>query len=246
MMAPGRCDAYNPFAWFYDRHFDFREQALFILERLLFPLLSPGSRILDLCCGTGHLAQTLASRGFRVTGIDGSAAMLAYARQRMPGSEFITADARAFRTSSTFEAVVSMFDSMNHILTAEELGMVFRNVFASLGKRGSFLFDLNMEEAFTTQWHKSSSIVGNDNVCVISGGYDPAEKIGTTRLTLFLLEEQWTRSDVTLYQKCHSPEEVSSALERAGFKEIEQYDAGRELEMPGHLATGRTVFLARK
>ena len=37
--------------------------------------------ILDVCCGTGLLAAELAARGYRVTGVDASEAMLAQARR---------------------------------------------------------------------------------------------------------------------------------------------------------------------
>lgn len=45
--------------------------------------LAPGNRVLDLGCGTGALAVSLAQRGCHVTGVDSSAAMLAQAGQRV-------------------------------------------------------------------------------------------------------------------------------------------------------------------
>lgn len=47
--------------------------------------LSPGSRVLDLGTGTGHLAKALAERGFAVTAVDGSPVMLQRATTRSPG-----------------------------------------------------------------------------------------------------------------------------------------------------------------
>jgi ubiquinone/menaquinone biosynthesis C-methylase UbiE len=45
--------------------------------------LRPGSRVLDLGCGTGALAVQLARKGCQVTGVDISPAMLAQAAQRV-------------------------------------------------------------------------------------------------------------------------------------------------------------------
>jgi ubiquinone/menaquinone biosynthesis C-methylase UbiE len=45
--------------------------------------LRPGSRVLDLGCGTGALAVQLARKGCQVTGVDISLAMLAQAAQRV-------------------------------------------------------------------------------------------------------------------------------------------------------------------
>ena len=53
--------------------------------------IPPGSRVLDLPCGTGRLTRLLMDHGFRVTAADVSAAMLATARvniaQRQPTGE---------------------------------------------------------------------------------------------------------------------------------------------------------------
>jgi SAM-dependent methyltransferase len=52
--------------------------------------LPPDARVLDCACGIGTDAMALAHRGLRVTGSDGSAAMAAEARRRVPGVEFAT------------------------------------------------------------------------------------------------------------------------------------------------------------
>lgn len=60
----------------------------------------PGQCALDVCCGTGDIANRLAEAGAQVTGLDFSAPMLAVARQRhaqnagsAPPPEFIQGDA---------------------------------------------------------------------------------------------------------------------------------------------------------
>lgn len=246
MIDLERYEAYSPFAWFYDRYFDFHKHSLFIFDKLLAGRLRKGSRILDLGCGTGHLAKALDARGYEVVGVDGSEEMLSYARKKVPDGVFIAADAREFKIKPSFTAVVSTFDCMNHIMSQAELAVVFGNVFSSLEDGGYFMFDLNMEEAFETQWDKSSNIVNEDSVCTVSGGYDRDEKIGVTRLTMFVLRENWVRSDVALYQRCYSIEEVTAVLDRCGFQEISSHDAMRDLGMEGRLSIGRTVFLARR
>jgi SAM-dependent methyltransferase len=71
--------------------------------------VEPGSRWLDVGCGTGVLAATIRRRdpAARVTGIDPSEAFLGHAREAVDG-EFLVADARALPfPDSSFDAAVS-------------------------------------------------------------------------------------------------------------------------------------------
>ncbi|MDR7586593.1 MAG: methyltransferase domain-containing protein, partial [Armatimonadota bacterium] len=86
---PFRYAEYDAFAWMYNRYWgqDSVQRFLPVIEKLVLPHLGPHARILDLCCGTGQLAQALAQRGYQVTGIDGSEEMIRYARINAPAVE---------------------------------------------------------------------------------------------------------------------------------------------------------------
>ncbi len=58
-----------------------------IVRRLLGDVA--GKRVLDAGCGTGRHTAWLAQQDARVTGVDPSAAMLAHARSKCPGVEFV-------------------------------------------------------------------------------------------------------------------------------------------------------------
>ena len=75
----------------------------------LIDVLAPeaGERILDLGCGTGHLAAEIAACGAEVIGIDSSVSMIAQARQNFPKLKFQLADARDFHFDTPFDAVFS-------------------------------------------------------------------------------------------------------------------------------------------
>jgi SAM-dependent methyltransferase len=215
-----------------------------ILEKLLLNYLPPHSCILDLCCGTGQLARVLITQGFQVTGIDNSERMLSYARNNAPEAEFVLADARYLCLPSIYHVTLSTLNSLNHIMNAEELYNVFRNIYLILLDGGIFLFDINMEEGYQRNWRDYFFI--EDGIVFISRNkYDSDKKIGKSDITLFRMEGAgWQRSDLTLLQKCYSECKVRSALMRANFSEVSAYDAERELGMPG--GAGRTFFLARK
>lgn len=246
MSGTQRYQVYDRFAWCYSKGWgeDFHSQARPVLEKHVFPRLAPGARVLDLCCGSGDLAVVLQANGFQVTGLDGSAQMLEHARALVPEAEFVLEDARTFHFEGAFDAVLSTYDSLNHILTLAELECVFGNVHAALDGGGLFVFDLNMQESFETIWQGAQATVEDEYVAITRASYDPVEKMGRAHNTMFRLEDEWRRCDVTVLERCYGEDEVRGALERAGFGEIQARAAG-ELGMR-ESALGRTFFFAVK
>jgi SAM-dependent methyltransferase len=246
--------AYDPFAWIYNRHWgkSFLPVILPVMENLMLRCIPKKAHLLDLCCGTGQLAQNLTAMGYKVTGIDGAPAMLRYARRNAPGVEFLKADAcdfsRVLNKSSKFHAVISAFDSLNHIMTLKGLAAVFRNVNSVLRPGGYFQLDLNTESGYLYDWAGDFTIVEDDHVCVVQNTYSPSKRIATFDATIFRYKKGgWYRSDLTLYQKYHNPARVITALKSAGFTDIEVY--GFNLEdgiKPLSKEMRRAFFLCRK
>src|SRR5262249_20431684 len=140
---------YDDFAWFYERYWDgeFHDLAFPILERIWLPRIAPAGRVLDICCGAGRLAGLLDSRGWRVEGVDLSPEMIAHARRNVPAAVFHVGDAASVQLPAGFDAAVSTFDSLNHILGYERLEAAFRNTGAALKPGAPFVFDILFEEA---------------------------------------------------------------------------------------------------
>ena len=239
---------YDPFAWFYSNYWgdEFHREVIPVLERLLLPLLPAKASILDLCCGDGRIMQKLARRGYRVAGIDGSERMLTYARGRLPKAKLYLLDARRFDLPPVFDAVLSTFDSLNHVMDSAGLSLVFRNVFECLKPGGNFVFDLNREDAYIDLWARTSTVVDKRTVAVARGAYDSATKIAVCNVTLMCLEKgEWRRSDFSLTQRHHHRDDVLQALRKAGF-EARVFDAAADLGMNGEIGSGRDFYLARK
>ncbi len=219
-------------------------QAFPILNQLSLSELPEGAKILDLCCGSGHISKKLAELGFKVTGIDSSAEMLVLARKNASQVDFKLDDARTFNLPNMFDLVISMSDSLNHIMRKEELDLVFKNVYNSLYDGGTFIFDLTMEEGYKRHWlDYKSNIIEDSIVCAISTSYDPPDRIGKFKATIFSRNDEWKRTDVTLYQRSYSRDELVSGLERAGFLDIKVYDAKQDFRLK---VDGKNVFVAKK
>jgi SAM-dependent methyltransferase len=218
--------SYDPFAWIYNKHWgnSFLPVVLPIMDNLVLSKIPKNARILDLCCGTGQLAHQLKAMGYRITGIDGSPAMLEYARENAPGVSFQQGDARNFESAVKYQAIVSVFDSLNHIMSTKELGQVFRSVYAALREDGLFMFDLNTEAGYFYEWKGDFSIIEDDHVCVVRSTYNQKSHIADFDAAIFRLDEgSWYRHDIVLYQKCHTSASVKTALKSAGFTDIETY-----------------------
>lgn len=166
------CD-YDRLARVYDSYLShFGERVLPALERLVLHRLPPRAWILDVCCGTGQLARALCERGYQVTGLDGSAEMLRFARKNAPAAELVVADARDFRLSRQFDAAVSTHDSLNHMSSIADLTAVLTHVRSVLRSGACFAFDLNMEPAFATRWNGCLRATEDDEVCEIRACWD--------------------------------------------------------------------------
>ena len=55
-------------------------------------VVGPGTRLLDIACGSGYAASVAAGRGAEVAGLDASEALIAIARARAPGADFRVGD----------------------------------------------------------------------------------------------------------------------------------------------------------
>ncbi len=106
------------------------------------------SKILDLCCGTGHLAHYFLQRGYRVTCSDLSEAMLNLAREKNSDfiesgqARFFQADAASFETDERYDLVFSTYDALNLLPDQEALKSCFQSVFSTMTERSMFVFDL--------------------------------------------------------------------------------------------------------
>ncbi len=178
-----------------------------------------------------------------MTGIDHSKAMLVHARQRAPRARFLWVDARSFTVEQPQHAILSTFDSLNHILDSSELEQVFHQVRQALVPRGIFYFDLNMHEGYLKRWKGSFHITEKDLVCVMDAHYDSERRLAYNDFTLFTPEDQgWKRSDFTLTQKAYYKEEVFRMLSSAGFRDIH----AKTSEEVGFDSWGRMFFKCRK
>lgn len=105
-------------------------------------LARDATSVLDLGCGTGELAASLA-RGRRVVGADPAAAMLDVARQRPDGDKvrWIEAGAQDVRLAETFDLILLTGHAFQVFLTDDDVRAVLKTIAMHLAPSGRFVFD---------------------------------------------------------------------------------------------------------
>lgn len=243
---------YTGFAAVYDMFMDnvaYDEWADYV-QKLLKKFQIEEGLILELGCGTGSMTRQLAARGYDMIGVDNSEEMLQIAREK--GNEagesilYLCQDMREFELYGTVAAVVSVCDSMNYILSEEDLLKVFRLVNNYLDPKGIFIFDLDTEYAYREVLGDNTIAENREEGSFIwENTYYEDEMMNEINLTLFIPEitaEDTVQSGIgvnrkdlsrpvlfrryeeTHYRKAYTLETIKRLLEEAGMEWIAAYD----------------------
>ncbi|MCD6351448.1 MAG: class I SAM-dependent methyltransferase [Armatimonadetes bacterium] len=217
------------------------------VERLLRRHHIEAHRVLDLCCGTGRVGSELLRRGYQVWGIDLSEQMVRRCSLQSPPLPAAVMDARRLGLRpGTLDLVVSLYDSLNYILSPEELGACFRGVASALRDEGWFIFDMNTIFALSAGLFANTNR-GTGDVLEYEWRptYDPASRICRVDMTFVWSGEGGPRRYTEVhYQRGYELRELRELLAQAGFDHVRFYHA-YSFRRP-HRWTDRIYVVARK
>jgi len=224
---------YGEFAWAYDYLIarPVAEECAGMPVTLARRDIGPGASLLDAGCGTGRYAVELARRGFAVTGVDRSPALLAEARRRPVEAtarvRFESGDLLALPAGAGFDAIVCR-GVLNDLVETAERAAVFAAFARALRPVGALLFDVRDWDASVAG--KTAQPVSERRVTTPRGPLvfrsvtrlDPA----TRRLLISERHTLTTESgDVTasydFVMRGWSRDELEGRLRAAGFEALE-------------------------
>lgn len=194
-----------------------------------------GDPVLELACGTGRVALTLAKAGFKVTGIDISESMLDRARTKTSeeglGVVWVKADIRDFALGQKFSLIIFPFNTICHLLNLEDLEACLACVKAHLRPRSRFIVDVfhpdlrfllrNLEERYPHAEYADPD--GQGTVVVTeTNWYDPAAQINRLKL-YYKLPGRAEEVVEELNMRIYFPQELDALLRYNGLRVVAKY-----------------------
>jgi len=233
---------YQTLSQIYDEGWSYFARSYFGLVKELFAeSYSFGRRVLDVACGTGTLALKLARQEFSVLGVDKSPEMIAVARPTVePGLllSFEIQDMRQLNVKGVFDLALCTFDSINYLLSEEEVARYLTKISYALKVNGFFVFDSVTENSFKNKHRKSQFREFGEIRFLQELSYDTKKRIATTR---FIFED----GDEEIHlQKPYGLKELVPLLHEAGFVICDKFSTSNG--KPYRNRSERLVCITRK
>jgi SAM-dependent methyltransferase len=185
--------------------------------------------VLELACGTGSILAHLRD-DYEVVGVDLSLQMLEIAREKLPGVELLRGDMTDVRLGRRFDAVLCIYDAINHLLEFDDWERTFDTALAHLEPEGVFVFDMNSEQQL--DWFVGRPAValefGEANVLVIDV-VDGGGRLRNWDLRVFehVAGEEYRHVRELIPEVAFPAEQVRAALAERFGKVEESDDSGR-------------------
>ena len=209
----------------YDRLADFLSEVIKENEKINTAL------VLDLACGTGKLTFKLRERGYDMTGVDLSSAMLSVAQEHAQRNGindvlFLCQNMTEFELYGTVDACVCTLDSINYLTKLSEVKKCFSLVHNYLIPDGVFVFDVNTPFRFSQIYGNNDFVLENENsLCAWQNEYNEKTKICKFYLSIFKENKGglYERYDEIQKEKCYEKKQIEKALLDNGFEIIAVY-----------------------
>ncbi len=182
--------------------------------------------LIDLACGTGTLSRELKKYGYEMILADSSPEMLSIAREKLPDELILCQNMTELNLFGTVNCAVCSLDSINHLLTPEEVKTAFSRISLFVEKEGVFVFDVNTPYKHEKVLGDNTFVYEKDNIyCVWRNLYK--RKTGTVDIDIDIFIEKngvYSRQTETFAERAYDIEDIGNWLNEAGFEVKHVYD----------------------
>lgn len=226
--------AYQGFAYVYDQFMDNIPYETWsrYLTGLFHQYSIKNGTLVELGCGTGTLTLQMKKSGYSVIGIDNSTDMLTLASEKIAGTSGITLlcqDMRELDLGTLYDGFYCLCDSLNYLLSANDILSAFKGIKKYLKDNGVFIFDLKTPYFY-------QYILGDQVFCdhqrdcsyTWENSYFEEDRINQYDLTIFAKHADsglFERFCETHHQRAYHLTEIIDLLAEAGLEYITAYDA---------------------
>jgi len=208
--------------------FDYEEYAKYLDKEIRENESLRSSLVLDLACGTGRITLALRELGYDMTGVDLSENMLSVAREicydrGITDVLWLCQAMQSFELYGTVDACVCCLDSINYLLSYNDVKKCFSLVHNYLIPDGVFVFDINTPYKFEKIYGDNAYIL-EDEYSLVAWQNEFNRRTGICKFYLNIFTESedgsYDRKYEVQKEKCYSVERIKKALTDTGFEII--------------------------
>ena len=234
---------YKKFSKVYDimmeyAHYDGWEN---IIEEKIKRYGNSPKTILDLGCGTGEVLLRLLPN-YEMTGVDLSKEMVDIANRKVDTASFYVQDMRELKLEKKHDVVISLFDTVNHLVSLEGLKETFTSVWGNLNEDGLYIFDIVTRELMDEMFPGGNFIDDRGDIMIIwEHEEDIEEGIDYVDTTFFVKQKNGMFKKITeeYVKKIFTVNEIIDTAKEVGFQVV-------EVEENSELAGERVFFTLKK
>jgi SAM-dependent methyltransferase len=203
--------------------------------------LEPGLELLDLACGHGRIANPLAERGVRVTGLDATPLFLDLARkdaaERRVEVEYVEGDMRSLPWTERFDRVLSWFTSYGYF-SDEQNRQVLAGTYRALKPGGLLAIEMNNLVRLLQVYADETVTERGEDKMIDRHRFDIQTNRSFDERTII---RGGTRRTFEFSVRMFTPAELRDWLFGAGFREAAAYGDDGELLTREHEGRRMTV-----
>lgn len=212
--------------------------------------------LLELACGSGMLARLMADSGYDIDASDVSESMIEVAKQTYEVEReektvrdtfgtihFFTMDMKDFSLAKQYDAIYCFCDSINYLLSGEDVLSMFASVHRHLKPGGLFLFDCHSIDRLSefAQGYEEANILGD---------LEYQWNINTVHEEIHQRLQVWDDSyyPVRYFEEEHIQRVYDSTwlietLNKSGFGDIE---IKTDFDLPGVVSGEKQFYICRR